>query len=441
MRDWSIKLDNSLEAFASNPRYSPDGLDGEIDKEEWATAERVSAEQAAIADLQQEPPKIESQEGFDMMGMHEKILGVVDNATRVPRDIVGGVTKAIDNTMSLAIGRENVDAANQWLKDEMPELVKITSSFEKGIAPQGTVSEVTQELSQFAIPFGAYMKGLKALSVAGGMEAGAFTTGFLSDIITSGTALDPHVERLSTMARDMGVDNKIVGWLADNENETDSEGRLKNILENTGLGLGAAAAITSVVLPLKGMWRLSKEIPNMPRSPSMGSPQAQRGSVSMKDVSDSGLVKSTKGEPVKKVNEIRASKPKESIEVYHSTGADFKEFDPEKGIGGQMWFTSRKDLVESGYEGAASKGRMAVADIDIRNPAGWEEYDKFSLDELMAQGYDGLKLVDDDQVTWAAFFPEQVKVKSNKPVKKTKTKPDKKTEAKMDNIIKELKGL
>lgn len=285
-------MDNSLAAFSSNPRYSPDGLEVEIEKEELELARKTDSEQTAIADLQSEAPKVETQEGFDMLGMHEKILGVVDNATRVPRDIVGGITKAIDNTMSFAIGRENVDAANQWLQEEIPDLVKITSAFEKGHAPVGTVSEVTQELSQFAIPFGAYMKGLKALSVAGGVEAGAFTTGFLSDVITSGTALDPHIDRLAAMAKEMGVDNKIVGWLADNENETDSEGRLKNILENAGLGVGMAAAITATVLPLKGMWRLSKEIPNMPRSPSMGSPQAQRGSISLKDTKTKEVKKS-----------------------------------------------------------------------------------------------------------------------------------------------------
>lgn len=256
-------MDNSLEAFSSNPRYSPDGLEVEIEKEELADAQRIDTEQAAVADLQAETPKIEKKEGFDAIGMHEKILSVVDNATRVPRDIVGGVTKAIDNTMSLVIGRENVDAANEWLLKEMPGLTAITNTFEQGIAPKGTVSEVTQELSQFAVPFGAYMKGLKALSVASNVKAGAFTTGFLADIIASGTALDPHVERLATMARDMGVDNEIIGWLADTENETDSEGRLKNILENAGLGIGVAAAIVSVVMPLKGMWRLSK----MPKKP------------------------------------------------------------------------------------------------------------------------------------------------------------------------------
>ena len=127
----------------------------------------------------------------------------------------------------------------------------------------------------------------------------------------------------------------------------------------------------------------------------------------------SATVKSTKGEPVRAVNAARNAVEAKPVKVYHSTGEDFTEFDPSKGIGGQMWFTSRKDLAEAGYDGAASKGRLIEADIDIRNPAGWDEYNKYGIDELMGQGYDGLKLVDGDEVTYAAFFPEQVKVGSN----------------------------
>jgi len=44
----------------------------------------------------------------------------------------------------------------------------------------------------------------------------------------------------------------------------------------------------------------------------------------------------------------------------------------------------------------------------INNPAGWDEYDKFSIDELIDQGYDGLKLPEPDgQSTMVAFDPSQ----------------------------------
>ena len=125
-------------------------------------------------------------------------------------------------------------------------------------------------------------------------------------------------------------------------------------------------------------------------------------------------VKSTKGEPVRALNEARAAKKAAPVEVYHSTGADFAEFDPERGVGGQLWFTTSADKARAGYDGATGAGRTVTANVDIRNPAGWDEYDKYGVDELMGRGYDGMKLEGEGgEIIYVAFFPEQVKIKSN----------------------------
>jgi len=131
----------------------------------------------------------------------------------------------------------------------------------------------------------------------------------------------------------------------------------------------------------------------------------------------SDVVKPLRGEPTRAINEARKAKKAEPVTVYHGTGADFTEFDPEMGIGGQTWFTSRKEKAASGYDGAAGRGRLVEAQIDIRNPAGWKEYDKYTLDELMAMGYDGLKLDDGDEIVYATFFPEQIQLLQNTKVK------------------------
>jgi hypothetical protein len=128
-------------------------------------------------------------------------------------------------------------------------------------------------------------------------------------------------------------------------------------------------------------------------------------------------VKSLKGEPVKKINEVRQKIKPNPYVAYHSTKAEFNEFDPDMGVGGQMWFTSKKDLAEKGYEGAQS-GRLVKAELDIRNPAGRAEYEKYGIDELMGMGYDGIKLDDGDDIVSVAFFPEQVKINYNKPIQK-----------------------
>jgi len=126
-------------------------------------------------------------------------------------------------------------------------------------------------------------------------------------------------------------------------------------------------------------------------------------------------VSATHGEPVKRVNEARSSRPQNPIKVYHSTDSDFTEFDPSRGIGGQLWFTSSKEKAVAGYDGAQS-GRFIEAEVDIRNPAGWDEYEKYGIDELLAKGYDGVALPEaDGEVVYVALFPEQVRVISNNP--------------------------
>jgi hypothetical protein len=94
--------------------------------------------------------------------------------------------------------------------------------------------------------------------------------------------------------------------------------------------------------------------------------------------------------------------------VYHGTAVDFKEFDPDRSFGSQFWSTTDKAAIEAGEVGAAGRGVIKEMFQRIKNPAGWAEYDKYSTDELIARGYDGLALPDaDGQITYVAFEPNQ----------------------------------
>jgi|TARA_R110000803_G_C11947731_1_gene317318 hypothetical protein len=94
--------------------------------------------------------------------------------------------------------------------------------------------------------------------------------------------------------------------------------------------------------------------------------------------------------------------------VYHGTGEDFKEFDPERSIGGQYWSTTNKAEIDAGEVGAQGKGVVKEMYHKIKNPAGWDEYDKYGVDELISQGYDGIKLPDGKgHFTYVAFEPNQ----------------------------------
>lgn len=94
--------------------------------------------------------------------------------------------------------------------------------------------------------------------------------------------------------------------------------------------------------------------------------------------------------------------------VYHGTKDDFTEFDPDRAIGTNFWSTNNKSLIEKGEVGAQGSGKIKEMYHRIENPAGWEEYDKFGTDELIARGYDGLALPDaDGTITYSAFSPSQ----------------------------------
>ena len=94
--------------------------------------------------------------------------------------------------------------------------------------------------------------------------------------------------------------------------------------------------------------------------------------------------------------------------VYHGTADDFDAFDPDRSIGTQFWSTTNKAEIESGDVGAQGSGVIKEMYHRIKNPAGWEEYDKFGIDELIREGYDGLKLPDGKgDYTYVAFDPSQ----------------------------------
>jgi hypothetical protein len=94
------------------------------------------------------------------------------------------------------------------------------------------------------------------------------------------------------------------------------------------------------------------------------------------------------------------------LKVYHGTNAHFNQFDLDYCAMGIIWFSSNKDTILSGESGACGTSFIKEAYLFIKNPAGWNEYEKYSLGELQQKGYDGI-ILDDDYVV---FNPSQIKV-------------------------------
>lgn len=113
--------------------------------------------------------------------------------------------------------------------------------------------------------------------------------------------------------------------------------------------------------------------------------------------------------------------------VYHATNAIFTQVDFKKGSQGLFWFTSSKANFENGNTTAAgvrdgSRVRVMELYADIEKPAGWDEYDKYGIDQLQHMGYDGA-ILDKGDGTFDGFVfksANQVKSVDNKSPTKAK---------------------
>lgn len=100
--------------------------------------------------------------------------------------------------------------------------------------------------------------------------------------------------------------------------------------------------------------------------------------------------------------------------VYHGTTAEAaaaieaEGFDVRKSADGTIWFTSNPEIGEVAATGKGAVVERAFSESDLKL-GGWEESDKYSTNELIALGYDGLKLEDTGETTYQIFNPEKLK--------------------------------
>lgn len=91
--------------------------------------------------------------------------------------------------------------------------------------------------------------------------------------------------------------------------------------------------------------------------------------------------------------------------VYHGSDTNITEFDPNKTQDGNLWFSSDRNKIESGEAGAAGTSNIIPVYLRADKLAGWDEYERLTIDQIIAEGYDGIQLDDD----YIVFSPEQIK--------------------------------
>ena len=96
--------------------------------------------------------------------------------------------------------------------------------------------------------------------------------------------------------------------------------------------------------------------------------------------------------------------------VYHGTSSKFSKFNLKKTTQGIIWFTDDKEAIEKGEVGAQGKGYILKCEIELVNPCGWNEYEKYGIGQLKSMGYDGIILPDSNSNTYIVFEPKQIKM-------------------------------
>jgi 2'-5' RNA ligase/GNAT superfamily N-acetyltransferase/predicted GIY-YIG superfamily endonuclease len=106
------------------------------------------------------------------------------------------------------------------------------------------------------------------------------------------------------------------------------------------------------------------------------------------------------------------------IICYHGTSQPFSRINMGKGSQGVFWVTSDRSKIERGGAGASSNKHILGMYVNIKKPAGWDEYERLSLGELK-RDYDGVILPEGDHFDAIVFKPNQVRM-----VKSAATDPD-----------------
>lgn len=187
-------------------------------------------------------------------------------AKRLGQDVAAGGAQAVANTMdtvkSMGSPADPNDPAN--LPTPIWDHAKnAILDFRDAVAVQdpNIVDRLAQPAAQLAIPFAGYSRALGAIHGFANMVA--------ASAVTDATALGPHDNRLAdvialgrhtegklgevlrTLAPDGGALNAYITYLADKNNESEAEGRFKNVLDGFGANLITAPLIAAAASVLK----------------------------------------------------------------------------------------------------------------------------------------------------------------------------------------------
>jgi hypothetical protein len=160
--------------------------------------------------------------GRIMMGDQKPKNTPAANIREIPGSVAGGVESAIHNAMGWAI-----DPLANWLNENVADLSYTRKD------PDTATGKIVKSVTEFLTGFIPAIKGVKALGVVNPIVA-PMAAGALADFAVR----DPAAGRLADIWKQLGLqENILTDFLASKPTDTETESRLKNALEGTGLGV------------------------------------------------------------------------------------------------------------------------------------------------------------------------------------------------------------
>jgi GNAT superfamily N-acetyltransferase len=96
--------------------------------------------------------------------------------------------------------------------------------------------------------------------------------------------------------------------------------------------------------------------------------------------------------------------------MYHGSRERFSKVDMSQGAQGIFWLASDPEQITNGAAGANSSKTILRCYVSMKNPAGWDEYEKLMLGQIK-RDWDGVILPNgDDSFDAFVFKPNQVKI-------------------------------
>lgn len=264
-------VENSDSQVLEYEAYRNDVEDFDIDQEfnelfDGETEEAVEIPNEAVT--QETPPKDPvtfNPAETGIPGAVDAVLSFVKDvgkgALETPRQALSGVAESVNEALELAedVGESLIDIGLpssflQIVNEKGDFDVKLLSpeettqareagdielfQFPEGADPESVTGTLVRESSKFLIPFFRTVKAVKAIK---GTAAAATTFGeaSIASSVASAVVQDPHEDRLSAYLNTIpGIAAVVPDYLADNDpaNESTWEGRIKNAIEDAGIG-------------------------------------------------------------------------------------------------------------------------------------------------------------------------------------------------------------